>query len=478
MFFMNKSFMCKVLMASTDFILFLLPFFLTLWLLDGFQNGIYDFVPSSDINERIIIHIFLSILCVAWFWLRLRHYTYRKPYWFELKEIIRTLLIFAIFEIAIIAFSKLFFSRYFFSICWLLTLILYPLGRFFLKKLLIKSGYYIKDTVIIGSNKNALDAYKALIGESYLGLKIRYFVHIDDSNEHDLIDHLGIPVIHYPRDNLFDLINKESTQFILALEEDQTEQFDIWLRLLAKNNCRSVSIVPTIRGIPLYNTDMSFIFSYEVMLLRVHNNLAKRTSRFIKRTMDIFGSLFLIILSSPLLIILYLLIAKDGGNAIYTQTRIGRNKKAFKCLKFRSMVLNSQEVLQNLLDNDPEAKAEWEKDSKLKNDPRITSIGKILRRYSLDELPQLFNVLKGEMSLVGPRPIVRSELNRYKEDIDYYLMAKPGMTGLWQVSGRNNVDYITRVYYDAWYVKNWSVWNDIVILLKTFKIVINKTGAY
>lgn len=332
--------------------------------------------------------------------------------------------------------------------------------------------------MIIGSNKNALDAYKALIGESYLGLKIRYFVHIDDSNEHDLIDHLGIPVIHYPRDNLFDLINKESTQFILALEEDQTEQFDIWLRLLAKNNCRSVSIVPTIRGIPLYNTDMSFIFSYEVMLLRVHNNLAKRTSRFIKRTMDIFGSLFLIILSSPLLIILYLLIAKDGGNAIYTQPRIGRNKKAFKCLKFRSMVLNSQEVLQNLLDNDPEAKAEWEKDFKLKNDPRITSIGKILRRYSLDELPQLFNVLKGEMSLVGPRPIVRSELNRYKEDIDYYLMAKPGMTGLWQVSGRNNVDYITRVYYDAWYVKNWSVWNDIVILLKTFKIVINKTGAY
>ena len=225
-------------------------------------------------------------------------------------------------------------------------------------------------------------------------------------------------------------------------------------------------------------SDMSFIFSYEVMLLRVHNNLAKRTSRFLKRTMDIVGSLSLIILLSPLLITLYYLVSKDGGNAIYGHTRIGRNKKAFKCLKFRSMVLNSQEVLQQLLANDPEARAEWQKDFKLKNDPRITKVGHFLRKTSLDELPQLFNVLKGEMSLVGPRPIVRSELARYNDDVDYYLMAKPGMTGLWQVSGRNDVDYITRVYYDAWYVKNWSIWNDIVILFKTIKVVLNRSGAY
>ena len=121
---------------------------------------------------------------------------------------------------------------------------------------------------------------------------------------------------------------------------------------------------------------------------------------------------------------------------------------------------------------------EMEKDFKLKNDPRITKIGAFIRKTSLDELPQLFNVLKGEMSLVGPRPIVKEELERYEEDVDYYLMAKPGMTGLWQVSGRNDVDYDTRVYFDAWYVKNWSLWNDIAILFKTINVVLNRHGAY
>ncbi|EBD5939350.1 UDP-phosphate galactose phosphotransferase, partial [Salmonella enterica] len=126
----------------------------------------------------------------------------------------------------------------------------------------------------------------------------------------------------------------------------------------------------------------------------------------------------------------------------------------------------------------PIARAEWEKDFKLKNDPRITAVGRFIRKTSLDELPQLFNVLKGDMSLVGPRPIVSDELERYCDDVDYYLMAKPGMTGLWQVSGRNDVDYDTRVYFDSWYVKNWTLWNDIAILFKTAKVVLRRDGAY
>ena len=142
------------------------------------------------------------------------------------------------------------------------------------------------------------------------------------------------------------------------------------------------------------------------------------------------------------------------------------------------MVNNSDAVLEKILATDESARLEWEKDFKLKDDPRITPIGRWLRARSLDELPQLWNVLKGEMSLVGPRPIVKEELPYYQEDVDYYLMAKPGMTGLWQVSGRNNVSYDTRVYFDTWYAKNWSLWNDIVILLKTVKVVWKKTGAY
>ncbi len=142
------------------------------------------------------------------------------------------------------------------------------------------------------------------------------------------------------------------------------------------------------------------------------------------------------------------------------------------------MVTNSKEVLENLLLNDPVSKMEWDATFKLKNDPRVTKIGAFLRRTSLDELPQLFNVLKGEMSLVGPRPIIDEELERYNDEVEYYLLSKPGMTGLWQVSGRSDVDYETRVYLDTWYVKNWSMWNDLVILFKTVNVVLRRDGAY
>lgn len=223
---------------------------------------------------------------------------------------------------------------------------------------------------------------------------------------------------------------------------------------------------------------MSFIFSHEVIILRVNNNLAKLSSRMLKRAFDIIGALGAIITLSPVLLFLAYKVSRDGGKSIYGHERIGKGGEKFKCLKFRSMVTNSQEVLKNLLENDQEAKAEWDKDFKLKNDPRITKIGAFIRRTSLDELPQLWNVLVGEMSLVGPRPVVEAELERYAGDVDYYLMAKPGMTGLWQVSGRNNIDYDTRVYFDAWYVKNWALWNDIVILFKTIGVVLKKDGAY
>ncbi|HBZ3253542.1 TPA: exopolysaccharide biosynthesis polyprenyl glycosylphosphotransferase, partial [Klebsiella pneumoniae] len=220
------------------------------------------------------------------------------------------------------------------------------------------------------------------------------------------------------------------------------------------------------------------IFSHEVMIFRVQQNLAKWSSRMLKRIFDVVGSLCIIVILSPALFYISYKVKRDGGPAIYGHERIGKDGKAFKCLKFRSMVINSKEVLEELLATNLEAKKEWDATFKLKNDPRITQIGAFLRRTSLDELPQLFNVLKGEMSLVGPRPIITAELERYNEEVDYYLLSKPGMTGLWQVSGRSDVDYETRVYLDAWYVKNWSMWNDIAILFKTIGVVLKKDGAY
>lgn len=311
--------------------------------------------------------------------------------------------------------------------------------------------------------------------EPYLGLKVICFISVSNTTNVNVVS-LDIPILD--NTDSWKSRMKKSDQFIIALEDNEEVDRNNWLRYFSTNGYRSVSVIPTLRGLPLYSTDMSFMFSHEMMLLRMNNNLAKLSSRILKRTMDIVGSLAIIIIFSPVLLYLYFAVKKDGGNAIYGHPRIGRNGKTFNCLKFRSLIVNSKEVLDELLRTDPQARAEWEKDFKLKNDPRITKIGAFIRKTSLDELPQLFNVLKGEMSLVGPRPIVIDELERYEENVDYYLMAKPGMTGLWQVSGRNNVDYNTRVYFDSWYVKNWSLWNDIAILFKTVNVVLKRDGAY
>lgn len=206
--------------------------------------------------------------------------------------------------------------------------------------------------------------------------------------------------------------------------------------------------------------------------------ILKPNSRFLKRAFDIIFALFFLIILSPFILILALLIKKDGGPAFYGHERIGQNGIRFKCLKFRSMAVNSQELLQQILNNNPEARQEWETTFKLKNDPRITTIGHFIRKTSLDEIPQLINILKGEMSTVGPRPVTEKELPMYNEDVKYYLMTKPGLTGLWQVSGRNDIDYESRVKLDTNYIQNWSFFKDIIIILKTVKVVLKKDGAY
>lgn len=196
-----------------------------------------------------------------------------------------------------------------------------------------------------------------------------------------------------------------------------------------------------------------------------------------KRVIDLFGSLLLLIFFSPLLVCLAIFIALDGGKPIFRHTRVGHNGKVFGCLKFRSMVPDAPQVLQKFLDADPLLRAEWDRDFKLRDDPRVSKIGKFLRLSSLDELPQLWNVLVGDMSLVGPRPVVSAELVRYGDNLIYYLSARPGMTGLWQVSGRNNLDYSSRVRLDVFYVKNWSFRNDAAIVFRTFTVVLFRDGA-
>ena len=198
-----------------------------------------------------------------------------------------------------------------------------------------------------------------------------------------------------------------------------------------------------------------------------------------KRALDIVGAGVGLVLLAPFFLIVALMVRADGGPAFFAHQRVGRGGKLFGCLKFRSMVIDSQARLEALLANDPAARAEWEATRKLKNDPRITRIGRFLRSTSLDELPQLINVLRGEMSLVGPRPVQEAEIDRYYgASAAHYMAVRPGITGLWQVSGRSETSYESRVALDVSYVSRPSLLADISILLRTPVAVLSRRGAH
>jgi len=196
-----------------------------------------------------------------------------------------------------------------------------------------------------------------------------------------------------------------------------------------------------------------------------------------KRTVDIVLALSGIILLAPLLIICFAVTALTSpGPALFRHRRVGFNGKHFNCLKFRTMVTDAPERLRQLLESDPVAAAEWTTNRKLRNDPRITAIGAVLRKSSLDELPQLFNVLKGDMSIVGPRPVTDEELERYASSVGAYLSCRPGITGLWQVSGRNQISFDEMVKLDVQYLEDWSLTTDIGILFRTIPVLLRGEG--
>jgi len=230
-------------------------------------------------------------------------------------------------------------------------------------------------------------------------------------------------------------------------------------------------------GLPVLGCEQSSFFGHDTIMMSYRNNLAQPVARLAKVIFDVTLASIALLILSPVFVFVALAVKADGGPVFFAHTRIGADGRKFKCLKFRSMAVDSQRILHELLASDPAAAREWAETQKLKNDPRITRVGRILRSTSLDELPQLLNVLRLEMSLVGPRPIVDAEVAKYADDIAFYYETKPGITGLWQVSGRSETSYTRRVHLDTWYAKNWSIWNDIAIIAKTLPAVLKRQGA-
>ncbi|HBR68881.1 MAG TPA: hypothetical protein DEA55_05850 [Rhodospirillaceae bacterium] len=267
--------------------------------------------------------------------------------------------------------------------------------------------------------------------------------------------------------------------YIISIDSFRGHRRDHLVDFLNRNKIQ-YALIQNISRASICQSEPLHFFGNDVVLLRNKSSFASPLSLVLKEGMDFFGAVVALTLFAIPMTAVAVMMKLEGhkGDIFFRGMRVGKNGKLFRCWKFQTMEPNSDRLLEDYLAKNPAAKAHWDKYQKLDDDPRVkTRIARFIRKASIDELPQLLNVLKGEMSLIGPRPILENQIADYGANIDKYTSVKPGITGLWQVSGRNDVSFQRRVSWDAWYVNNWSLWGDIVIILKTLKVVLSRSGA-
>ena len=377
--------------------------------------------------------------------------------------------------VALYFFTDWMAARSFFAVFWLVLLIMLYIERLTLSLWLKHSHHLYEDVIFVGAGKTAERALHYF--QDDLGYRYNIIGFLDDkpisnkiTEKYSLLGKVS---------DAEKIVKNSSVQNVIitapGMERSKLQQ----LITTVQPYVRNLSYVPDLIGTPMMGVEAQVLFTEEILMLHMRNNLAMRRNKIYKRIFDLICTIGGGVLILPIIAVIALLVAIDNkGNVIFAHRRIGKDGKEFPCYKFQSMVPNAQEILQDYLAKNPEARKEWEESFKLTNDPRVTKLGAFLRKTSLDELPQLWNVIKGDMSLVGPRPIVKKEIERYGEYFREYAMVLPGITGMWQASGRSDTTYEERVAMDTWYVRNWSVWLDIMYLAKTFTAVIFGKGAY
>ncbi|MGD1896499.1 MAG: undecaprenyl-phosphate galactose phosphotransferase WbaP [Phormidesmis sp.] len=365
------------------------------------------------------------------------------------------------------------YSRGAFLIAWILSLLLGIVGRYGVRALCARQAWWGYPVVVMGAGKTGEMVIRTLQRHPTLGLKPVAMLD-DDPQKHGELS--GVPVVG--KLSIAPIIAKELKipYAIVAMPGVAHHQLFPLIERYGRT-FPHLMIIPDLFGMASLWVAAKDLGG--VLGLEVRQQLFLPGPRLLKALLDKALVLFVGLACLPLIVLISLLVVVDSSGPIfYRQTRIGRRGKRFKVWKFRSMVVDADRVLEQYFERYPQLRKDWEKDQKLKDDPRITRVGKFLRQTSLDEMPQLWNVLRGEMSMVGPRPIVQEEVRRYGDKFKLYLQVLPGITGLWQVSGRNNITYDERVNFDTYYVRNWSVWLDIYILIRTVKVVLAGDGAY
>jgi len=355
------------------------------------------------------------------------------------------------------------FSRAALIISWLLIMVSSPLSRKVFRRIALKLGLWGIPTMIAGDKKSVVQFHKNL-------------------SLHPLTGFWPVLCMAGPIQDIFPRKNKKTQLFShiqTVIIAEGRGKFDTVRHLVTQRKYRFKHIIVLFNEAKIGPIWFTPITMMEHMGLEVVHNLLNSTQKISKRIME----MTLILLSAPILMFLFVILAllikvNSPGPVFYKHRRIGLDGKEIWIWKFRTMVHNADISLRKRLETNPALQKEWKENFKLKDDPRITNIGRVLRRTSLDELPQIWNVLKGDMSLVGPRPIVKKEIALYGDDFEIYKQVLPGITGLWQISGRNDLPYQERVSLDAYYIQNWSIWLDLHILMHTIITALQTKGAY
>jgi Undecaprenyl-phosphate galactose phosphotransferase WbaP len=433
----------------------------------------------SSLNPQLL---FAFSFIVIFFQFESGVYRRRQLFSSELKQIIRSLIIAYLVIFAIVSLGKFSddVSRLLLAFSLGFVLILLPLTRYFSRRLLYATKLSIEPVLIIGAGEAGIAAARELRDSPLMGFDIIGF--IDDSVKDTVVIDTAnseLPVIGNIS-SLKEKVNKHGIKTVIFAIPSMSAKESSALVAIVQPLVERVLVVPDLKGVAILNSELMHLFSEQMFLIRVQNNLQRWENRLVKRCFDISFCVLLLPFIAPFLVLFSFLVkVESSGPAFFRQKRQGKDGIPFYVWKFRSMYKDADVRLKEILSKDPVQKKEWDTYFKLKNDPRITKTGRFLRETSLDELPQIINVFVGDMSLVGPRPVLEQELEEYYGDYAlYYNSVRPGISGLWQVSGRNDVDYEKRVALDTWYVLNWSLWFDLVILYKTVFVVLNRKGAY
>jgi Undecaprenyl-phosphate galactose phosphotransferase WbaP len=365
------------------------------------------------------------------------------------------------------------YSRAVFLAAWFASILLVLLQRALLRALLARMAWWGRGVVVLGGGRTGRRVVKLLLRRPSMGLKP---VAIFDDRPQRHAQFAGVPILG-PLSLAPGLASSHGRLLAVIALSDMHDSVVPAQLMRQQQTFRSVILIPDLAGVSSLGVATQDLGG--MLGLEIHQRLLDPGRLALKRALD----LLLIALLSPLLLPLFGLLAAlvkldSRGPVFFGQVRIGRGGRPFKAWKFRTMVHRADQVLDQHLDQRPDLRTQWQLRHKLAEDPRMTRIGKYLRRMSFDELPQVWNVLVGQMSLVGPRPIIAQEVRRYGPHFDLYTRVRPGLTGLWQVSGRNDLSYAERVRLDVYYVQNWSLWLDLHLLASTVRAVVGARGAY